>query len=714
MRSSFAICLLSGVAIALTWLPTAGALPKGETQIWAEQVYYRFGPFGETRTLEGGLIHVDGQLLPVNAGAWSFWMESASEGEELRVTGRRIPTSLGRVSFRGGDFAFHEIPDDPLRREFQKPAWLRGGSLSLVREHNSLEFHAGRLTERHGFLVGGREPTASRAYGFGLTHSATHGKLELQWDRQESGGPQEPNRQILRATVGHRPHRGWSWLGAARLSRLDDGSATGNSLVAGSEYTAERASVGGHLRRVSPRFRGIGTSSDPHVNEWGGRLRVHIRPGPGVLTGGTLDWARDISPSQGRLPEERFVARGSMAATLIGPLYLGGNLSYRDRTTVDPESLLVDQSTLSGRGEIGWRGSSLQTCIAYVRGIHRDPTIEVGDWHEDRFEGRYVQTIRGATRVGLSGQLAERRLPNGTWTSREKKIEIRLAREGRDQQRLWFIVGREWQEANTLRFERDQWILGAAWTQPLPGGFSFSVEARGFLAAGEREPESARLNLVLRRDFRFGGWEPAVTQSLPEFATIEGRIFEDTNRNGRCDEGEAGIPELRMILGTGAEMRTDHDGTFCFDHVSTGIQLVHLDLSHLPTLYLPPSKGQFRISLRPGQRSRLEVPIRRAASVSGRVVTHDVDGIPEGVPGILVRVRGTFRDVFTDGDGWFRIGGLDAVPVVVEIVEWTLADDLSLAGERAQTVQLQAGKATVAEGFLLKRRIRAVLQHFGR
>lgn len=169
-----------------------------------------------------------------------------------------------------------------------------------------------------------------------------------------------------------------------------------------------------------------------------------------------------------------------------------------------------------------------------------------------------------------------------------------------------------------------------------------------------------------------------------------------------------------MTLGTGTQMRTGDDGSFRFDQVATGLQIVNLDLSHLPTRYLPPSRRSYRVSLRPGQRHHLDFPIRRAAAVSGRVVTHDADGTPRGVGGILVRASGTHRDVLTDDEGWFRIGGLDARPIVVEIVTWTLGDDLRLAGEPTQVVRLQPGKTAVATSFLLERTARPVLQHFRR
>jgi hypothetical protein len=110
----------------------------------------------------------------------------------------------------------------------------------------------------------------------------------------------------------------------------------------------------------------------------------------------------------------------------------------------------------------------------------------------------------------------------------------------------------------------------------------------------------------------------------------------------------------------------------------------------------------------------VDFPIRRAAAVSGRVVTQGPDGTASGVGGILVRVRGTHRDVFTDDQGWFRIGGLDARPIVVEIVTWTLGDDLQLAGEPAQVVRLQPGKTALATTFLLEREARPVLQRFRR
>ena len=78
-------------------------LPRGELRLWVEQRYERWGPYGVARERDGTLYHLDGELFPVNRGAWSFWLDAAADGEQARVEAREMPSSWGRVSLRLGD-----------------------------------------------------------------------------------------------------------------------------------------------------------------------------------------------------------------------------------------------------------------------------------------------------------------------------------------------------------------------------------------------------------------------------------------------------------------------------------------------------------------------------------------------------------------------------------------------------------------------------------
>ena len=58
--------------------------------------------------------------------------------------------------------------------------------------------------------------------------------------------------------------------------------------------------------------------------------------------------------------------------------------------------------------------------------------------------------------------------------------------------------------------------------------------------------------------------EPELPKPVPRKVKVSGRVFLDKNSNGRCDDGEGGIAEMRISDGHGV-IRTDGDGRYAFD-----------------------------------------------------------------------------------------------------------------------------------------------------
>jgi hypothetical protein len=82
------------------------------------------------------------------------------------------------------------------------------------------------------------------------------------------------------------------------------------------------------------------------------------------------------------------------------------------------------------------------------------------------------------------------------------------------------------------------------------------------------------------------------------------------------------------------------------------------------------------------------------------------------VPDVLLRVRGTHQDVFTDSQGRFYLPGLDPGEVTLEVVNWSLPKDSEPEGPMSRTVRLQGGQPTNAGIFVLKPKGTKVLQIF--
>jgi uncharacterized repeat protein (TIGR01451 family) len=66
---------------------------------------------------------------------------------------------------------------------------------------------------------------------------------------------------------------------------------------------------------------------------------------------------------------------------------------------------------------------------------------------------------------------------------------------------------------------------------------------------------------------------------------IVGRVFEDSNRNGKFDEGDKPVPGVRIYLTSGQSVITDSQGLYNFPALGDGSQVLALDPVTLPAGY---------------------------------------------------------------------------------------------------------------------------------
>jgi hypothetical protein len=672
----------------------------------------RWGPYGAARNWEGGRFHGEGKFFPVNAGSWLFWLDTAEIGQEMRFMGTDVPSRWGRWNVSLGDFTVQDPRDDPLRIEFQETVWVRGAGTRLTRGPFSLGTHLGVLTRHAGAFGWGRDPLFHTAYGIETEGRwRGHHRWEIRWDRQDDS-PAMGGLHLGQVLVGRRPPQGWFWMGQSRFSRLDASGALGESFIAGGGFTRPAVEASAHLRWISPRFQSLGLGVDPHRDEWGGRLEVSVRPRPQLRVGTSWDWARDVEPRIGLArPEERLFARLFFSSPLTGPLSAHGSVGYRNRSTGDRDSLLVDQHAMNWAGGLGWSTNRGSAEVDLSRAIHRDPTSLTGDWHEDRIGAHAQARVVGPFRADLHGWTANRRFLNGDWASRERKAELRLSWDPGRGSRGWISGGRDHQDAADLAFSRDQWEIAAGWSQEAPWGLTADLEALFFLSAGASDVDRTRLNLRVSRRFAMRGEAPPKPGAAVEFGAIQGWVYEDRNGNGRREPDEPGIAGQSLRLGSGEELVTGKDGSYGFKRAAIGAESVALDDARLPTRFLVPDVTRSPVSLRPGDTARIDFPVRQAAGVTGRVMG-DLGNRAEGMPDVLLRVLGTHHDVFTDAEGRFFLPGLGPGQITLEVVEWSLPPEADRSAPRTRQVILRSGETTYAGILSFPIRKQEVLQYY--
>jgi hypothetical protein len=697
--------------------PAGAEMPRGETRLWMEQRYVRYGPFGDPLTFDPLVFHADGRLVPANRGVWSFWAETADGNVELYLRADQVPTRYGRLGFQLGDLTRDRGRQDVLRREFHPTVLLRGGQVSLRRPSGlGFDLSAGTLTDSRALVSTGRINRHTPLFGFGADGPISgNWSWEARFDRQGASPEGLPGRSVAQVFTGLRRPRGWSSLGEFRLSRRDGGD-WGTSVVTGVDYQEPRYAVGGHLRHLSRDFSGLGLYPDPHTNEVGGRLQASYRPASPVLTTFVADYGRDLAGRYGLPPESRFLAR-MYASSGFGRTFYGQvQLTYRNRSSHDPDSLLVDQHTLSGRTEFGFRTRPVSGSLAYTRGLFRSGIDGTSDWHEDRLDGRVAWHWHPRIRTELTGLYADRRFPDGAWASRERSGFLRLYWDPSWARSLWTTVGHEYQSAALTPFAREMWRVGGGWEQPLPNEFSFRFEALASLGSGGGE--DVRVDFRLERRFSFGGGTTIDPGALPEFGSVSGVVFEDRNQNGVRDPGEPGIRGVPLLLGSGARVETDDDGAYSFPRAATLLDFLGLDVKRLPTRYIEPANSRVELRLDPGEETTYDFAVQRAAILGGRVLLVDeTDSTVDETAGdpladVLVRIRGTHHDVFTGADGKYVIDGIGAGHYEVELVGWSLPEHHVVVGSSVRQIRVEAGQALLLESFRIRYQPPRVLQRF--
>ena len=76
---------------------------------------------------------------------------------------------------------------------------------------------------------------------------------------------------------------------------------------------------------------------------------------------------------------------------------------------------------------------------------------------------------------------------------------------------------------------------------------------------------------------------------LARSGRITGRVFIDANENGRFDEGEQTLSDVRVVTSSGRDTLTDSDGVFSIADLAPGEHVVLIDEKTLPEKLLPAS-----------------------------------------------------------------------------------------------------------------------------
>ena len=184
---------------------------------------------------------------------------------------------------------------------------------------------------------------------------------------------------------------------------------------------------------------------------------------------------------------------------------------------------------------------------------------------------------------------------------------------------------------------------------------SISLEAVG---------DNLSFELDLEKSFSYiANWWPVKGQTL-------GSVFVDQNLNGKFDENEPGLSEIILKLGENLAS-TNSSGNFAFPPDEPGCY--DLQLVKLPGDYVSMKPTTQTVSLKAGKRIQVNIPISKAAKVTGKVIrlpeptdgeqpdnhgalTSETENGKQTLPEVGLRLVGEKRSYYTrtGGGGRFR------------------------------------------------------------
>ena len=190
----------------------------------------------------------------------------------------------------------------------------------------------------------------------------------------------------------------------------------------------------------------------------------------------------------------------------------------------------------------------------------------------------------------------------------------------------------------------------------------------------------------------------ASASDINSFAKVSGRVYQDTNLNGKYDAGvDQPQADVKVRVDGNRYVVSDANGMFQFESITAGDHKVYLDLLSVRadlTLLDNPTKES---ALQAGRDSTIDFRLVRTGRVRGRVwLDLNENGKFDDGETPLADVRvvtGSGRDTLTDADGYFVIGDLAPGEHVILIDEKTLPQKTK-SGFSPRSVQVFPGRET--------------------
>ncbi len=223
---------------------------------------------------------------------------------------------------------------------------------------------------------------------------------------------------------------------------------------------------------------------------------------------------------------------------------------------------------------------------------------------------------------------------------------------------------------------------------PLGQRTSVGIQYRTALSGSGPLPAGAdRMQIRLSRNFNVGRQRKASARTREQrrlLGRIAGRVFDDSNNNGRWDGGEAAIANVAVSLRGSLQQRSNRQGNYCFDDVALLKYKVALVNKTLPIEFAVLSATEVPVTPAAGQTVTVDFPAVRTGQIGGIVFEDENrngqrEADEKALPDVMVQVEGSEAISFSNQRGEFTLANLPPK-------NWKVsADTASMAGDYEMT-----------------------------
>jgi|TARA_B110000902_G_scaffold135890_1_gene157422 hypothetical protein len=212
----------------------------------------------------------------------------------------------------------------------------------------------------------------------------------------------------------------------------------------------------------------------------------------------------------------------------------------------------------------------------------------------------------------------------------------------------------------------------------------------GLNVAKGNSTEGYNINLYLRISglFTWDRFKPHYiarkSQIKPESGGIKGRVYLDSNTNGKYDEGEVGVNNIDILFNGRKNYRSGREGWFYIPRNERQDEIVvSLNSSSLPAIYTP-TQGVQRAKWDKLTLTRVNLGIAILSSLSGKIVFDDETS--RALSGVTVKLvdldnKKEERKSVTDSYGEYYFGEIKTGHYEIQIINDSLPANASPVNE---------------------------------